>query len=156
MIRIFKSPIKKAPRTSLDAKAIQATPQRKVKKISHNRYGSSTPVPFRSPSPTKDKNDLKKPVLKPSNAKLGLVKVDLRKGIFSKKQSFEDGVEKLVVSTNRTGDTPALSKRSNKYQSLSKEFKIDKIGLKNKDFRDNQGFYIPDQPPMMYEEINKL
>ena len=153
MIRVFKSPVKKTPRASLEARPIKATPQSKVKKIMHSRHASSTPIPFRSNSPAKD---LKKPVIKPSIAKLGLIKVDLRKGIFSNKQGFEDCIEKAVVSTNRTGDTPALSKRSNKCQSLSKEFKIDKLGLKVKDFRDNQGYYIPDQPPMMYEEINKL
>lgn len=155
MIRHSKSPIKATPRTSIAIKQPLITPQQPTKKPMH-RHTSSTPVPFRSPSTSRTNKANKKMIPKPSIAKVLINKVDLRKGIFSKKQSLGECTEKSGKSTNRTSDTPVPSNRISKYHSLSKEFIIDKRGLRQKELRDNQGFYIPDKPPMMYEDLNNI
>lgn len=154
-MRRSKSPIKLMPRVSLISKQPQIPHQQAPKKAVH-RHTSSTPVPFRPVSPARSNKNEIKLVPKPSVSKVLINKVDLRKGIFSKKQSLGECTEKSGKSTNRTSDTPVPSHRVNKYQSLSKEFVIDKRGLGAKELRDNQGFYIPDKPPMMYEDLNNI
>ena len=54
-------------------------------------------------------------------------------------------------------ETPLPTSRQNKYQVLSKEFKIDKSLFQPKKIegKDNEGFYIPEKPPLIYEENNK-
>jgi hypothetical protein len=148
MNRVQKTPCKKlsAPRSEFKS------PSKQVVKPVH-KHTSSTPIPFRSPSPAKEKKTLAPTA---SVNKLGFSKIDLRKGIFSKKQSFSAVLQEKPVSGSSQG-TPVPAVKQNKYHALSKEFKIDKRGMLHSkpDFRDSQGFYIPEAPPMIYEDLSK-
>ena len=121
-----------------------------------HKYTNSTPAPYRSPSPARPKLT----PAKISYSSLGFNKVDLRKGIFSNKQIFlKNPVIKATPSVAaKSNDTPLQSERSNRYQVLSKEFKIDKMLLmpKKVEAKDNEGFYIPEKPPLIYEDSHLI
>ena len=144
MIRASKSPLKKIP-----VGKVKPRDPGVLGKSNGHKHTSSTPVPYRSPSPGKERKN----GINTSSSKVQLRKVDLRKGAFSVKQSLASiGVERSAAPTAR--ETPVPPK-NNKYQVLSKQFKINKSSmLKDQALaRDSQGFYIPDLPPMIHEDI---
>ena len=132
------------------------TPQKneKINKPSHHKHTFSTPLPYRSPCKTKP-NSI---VSKASQPLLGFKKIDLRKGIFSNKQIFLKNpmIMQSPTPVPKVNETPLQSARQNRYHVLSKEFKIDKKLFipKKIESKDNEGFYIPDKPPLMHEDNN--
>jgi hypothetical protein len=113
-----------------------------------HKHTVSTPVPDFSTSPSRG-SSLKK---KPSQNSISYQKADLRKGIFSNKQVFcKKGLE---LPRKPAKDVESGSGgMGNKFQVLSREFKIDRNGLKGKKTgnKDHEGFYIPEKPPLMHE-----
>lgn len=157
MNRHNKSPSRKVlPKKPVITYSRPQTPQKPEHTVrtSSHKHTFSTPVPFRSPSPIR-------PKIVPSKisySSFGFNKVDLRKGIFSNKQIFlkKPLVKNTPIVVQKNIETPLQTARTNKYQVLSKEFKIDKKLLppKKVEAKDNEGYYIPEKPPLIHEDNN--
>ena len=128
------------------------TPQKSemLIKANYHKHTFSTPVPNRSPTPSKSKVSIQKV----SSSSLGFKKIDLRKGIFSNKQVFlKNPIAKPNPISKKSEVKPQIFK-VNKYQVLSKEFKIDKQLFipKRVEIKDSEGFYVPEKPPFIHED----
>ena len=154
-----KSPIRKPlAKKPLIPRSRPQTPQKPkvAERVPGHKHTNSTPAPYRSPSPARPKLT----PAKLSYSSLGFNKIDLRKGIFSNKQIFlKNPVVKVTPTVaTKSSDTPLQSERSNRYQVLSKQFKIDRMLLmpKKAEAKDNEGFYIPEKPPLIHEDNNLI
>lgn len=157
MIRNNKSPeVKPVGRNAFISKARTKTPQKKAPQMlqSRHKHTISTPNPPRSSSPPKPKIVNKKP----SQSLISFQKIDLRKGIFSNKQIFvkNQPTKATPASILKLTDTPQQPCIQNKYQVLSKEFKIDKnlFVPRKVESKDTEGYYIPEKPPLIHEDNN--